>query len=56
MFLDAKKKAQNRLTDDPPRYTIGQVPCNIALYYIKPRYFFPACMVLLRPQLHQRFN
>ncbi|KAI1577276.1 UhpC Sugar phosphate permease [Pyrenophora tritici-repentis] len=26
-------------------YTIGQVPCNIALYYIKPRYFFPACMV-----------
>lgn len=26
-------------------YTIGQVPCNIALYYVKPRYFFPACMV-----------
>lgn len=26
-------------------YTIGQVPCNIALYYIKPRYFFPTCMV-----------
>jgi hypothetical protein len=26
-------------------YTIGQVPCNIALYYIKPRYFFPGCMV-----------
>ena len=28
-------------------YTIGQVPCNIALYYIKPRIFFPACMVSL---------
>ncbi|KAF2713667.1 MFS general substrate transporter [Pleomassaria siparia CBS 279.74] len=27
-------------------YTIGQVPCNIALYYIKPRFFFPACMVV----------
>jgi hypothetical protein len=26
-------------------YTIGQVPCNIALYYVKPRYFFPTCMV-----------
>ncbi|XP_014551885.1 hypothetical protein COCVIDRAFT_111699 [Bipolaris victoriae FI3] len=26
-------------------YTIGQVPCNIALYYVKPRYFFPLCMV-----------
>lgn len=26
-------------------YTIGQVPCNIALYYVKPRFFFPACMV-----------
>jgi ACS family pantothenate transporter-like MFS transporter len=26
-------------------YTIGQVPCNIALYYIKPRIFFPSCMV-----------
>lgn len=26
-------------------YTVAQVPCNIALYYIKPRYFFPACMV-----------
>ncbi|KAF1993946.1 MFS general substrate transporter [Amniculicola lignicola CBS 123094] len=27
-------------------YTIGQVPCNIALYYIKPRIFFPTCMVI----------
>ncbi|KAF1966665.1 pantothenate transporter-like protein [Bimuria novae-zelandiae CBS 107.79] len=27
-------------------YTIGQVPCNIALYYVKPRFFFPACMVI----------
>ncbi|OCK82282.1 pantothenate transporter [Lepidopterella palustris CBS 459.81] len=27
-------------------YTIGQVPCNIALYYIKPRIFFPAMMVI----------
>ncbi|PVH93768.1 pantothenate transporter-like protein [Periconia macrospinosa] len=26
-------------------YTIGQIPCNIALYYIKPRVFFPSCMV-----------
>lgn len=25
-------------------YTIGQVPCNIALYYVKPRVFFPSCM------------
>jgi ACS family pantothenate transporter-like MFS transporter len=29
-------------------YTIAQVPCNIALYYIKPRIFFPACMVSSR--------
>lgn len=28
-------------------YTIGQVPCNIALYYVKPRIFFPTCMVSL---------
>ncbi|KAJ4292735.1 hypothetical protein N0V90_009398 [Kalmusia sp. IMI 367209] len=27
-------------------YTIGQVPCNIALYYVKPRFFFPTCMVV----------
>ncbi|PSN67125.1 pantothenate transporter-like protein [Corynespora cassiicola Philippines] len=26
-------------------YTIGQVPCNIALYYIKPRIFFTSCML-----------
>jgi ACS family pantothenate transporter-like MFS transporter len=26
-------------------YTVGQVPCNIALYYVKPRIFFPSCMV-----------
>jgi hypothetical protein len=28
-------------------YTVGQVPCNIALYYVKPRIFFPTCMVRL---------
>ncbi|KAF2196711.1 MFS general substrate transporter [Delitschia confertaspora ATCC 74209] len=27
-------------------YTIGQVPCNIALYYFKPRFFFPTMMVI----------
>ncbi|KAF2107544.1 pantothenate transporter-like protein [Lophiotrema nucula] len=27
-------------------YTIGQVPCNIALYYVKPRIFFPSCMIV----------
>ncbi|KAF2494001.1 pantothenate transporter [Lophium mytilinum] len=27
-------------------YTIGQVPCNVALYYIKPRIFFPSMMVI----------
>ncbi|KAF2476097.1 MFS general substrate transporter [Lindgomyces ingoldianus] len=27
-------------------YTIGQVPCNIALYYVKPRIFLPTCMVV----------
>ena len=32
-------------------YTVAQVPCNIALYYIKPRYFFPACMVSVIPRL-----
>ncbi|KAF2177686.1 pantothenate transporter-like protein [Zopfia rhizophila CBS 207.26] len=26
-------------------YTLGQVPCNIALYYVKPKIFFPTCMV-----------
>lgn len=26
-------------------YTIGQVPCNLALYYVTPRIFLPACMV-----------
>ena len=30
-------------------YTVAQVPCNIALYYVKPRYFFPACMVSTLP-------
>jgi ACS family pantothenate transporter-like MFS transporter len=28
------------------RYTIGQVPCNIALYYVKPRIFFPTMMCI----------
>ncbi|KAI1075385.1 MFS general substrate transporter [Whalleya microplaca] len=27
-------------------YVIGQVPANLSLHYIKPRYFFPACMVV----------
>ncbi|KAI0006903.1 MFS general substrate transporter [Xylariaceae sp. FL0662B] len=26
-------------------YVIGQVPANLSLHYIKPRYFFPACML-----------
>jgi len=29
-------------------YKIAQVPCNIALYYVKPRIFFPSCMVSFR--------
>ncbi|RYO75029.1 hypothetical protein DL764_010601 [Monosporascus ibericus] len=27
-------------------YIIGQIPANLSLHYIKPRYFFPACMVI----------
>ena len=27
-------------------YIIGQVPSNLALYYIKPRIFFPLMMVV----------
>lgn len=27
-------------------YVIGQVPSNIALHHIKPRYYFPAMMIL----------
>ncbi|KIW53089.1 hypothetical protein PV05_08687 [Exophiala xenobiotica] len=27
-------------------YIVGMVPCNLALYYIKPRIFFPSMMVL----------
>ncbi|KAI0887149.1 MFS general substrate transporter [Annulohypoxylon maeteangense] len=27
-------------------YVIGQIPANLSLHYIKPRYFFPACMVI----------
>ncbi|RYP91569.1 hypothetical protein DL770_002283 [Monosporascus sp. CRB-9-2] len=27
-------------------YIIGQIPANLSLHYIKPRYFFPACMVV----------
>ena len=34
-------------------YTVAQVPCNIALYYIKPRYFFPACMVSTLPYVER---
>ncbi|KAK6950227.1 hypothetical protein Daesc_008553 [Daldinia eschscholtzii] len=25
-------------------YVIGQIPANLSLHYVKPRYFFPACM------------
>jgi len=32
-------------------YTIGQIPCNIALYYVKPRIFFPVCMVSVQGSL-----
>lgn len=27
-------------------YVIGQIPANLSLHYVKPRYFFPACMVV----------
>ncbi|RYP20833.1 hypothetical protein DL765_002567 [Monosporascus sp. GIB2] len=27
-------------------YIVGQIPANLSLHYIKPRYFFPACMVV----------
>ncbi|KAF3065162.1 Pantothenate transporter liz1 [Daldinia childiae] len=27
-------------------YVIGQIPANLSLHYIKPRYFFPACMFI----------
>lgn len=27
-------------------YIVGQVPSNLALYYVKPRIFFPAMMVI----------
>ncbi|KAI1397931.1 MFS general substrate transporter [Hypoxylon fuscum] len=27
-------------------YVIGQIPANLSLHYIKPRYFFPSCMVV----------
>ncbi|KAI2469299.1 MFS general substrate transporter [Annulohypoxylon bovei var. microspora] len=27
-------------------YVIGQIPANLSLHYIKPRYFFPACMLV----------
>ncbi|OTB06794.1 hypothetical protein M426DRAFT_318505 [Hypoxylon sp. CI-4A] len=27
-------------------YVIGQIPANLSLHYVKPRYFFPACVVI----------
>ncbi|RYP63667.1 hypothetical protein DL771_009155 [Monosporascus sp. 5C6A] len=27
-------------------YIIGQIPANLSLHYVKPRYFFPVCMVV----------
>jgi ACS family pantothenate transporter-like MFS transporter len=27
-------------------YTVGQVPCNLALYHLKPRIFFPGMMMV----------
>ncbi|KAI2630839.1 MFS general substrate transporter [Hypoxylon sp. NC1633] len=27
-------------------YVIGQIPANLSLHFIKPRYFFPACMIV----------
>ncbi|KAI1325225.1 MFS general substrate transporter [Xylariaceae sp. FL0255] len=27
-------------------YVVGQVPANLSLYYIRPRIFFPGCMVV----------
>ncbi|XDG00588.1 hypothetical protein ABKA04_000203 [Annulohypoxylon sp. FPYF3050] len=27
-------------------YVIGQIPANLSLHYIKPRYFFPGCMII----------
>ncbi len=27
-------------------YVIGQIPANLSLHYIKPRLFFPSCMVI----------
>ncbi|KAI5868168.1 MFS general substrate transporter [Durotheca rogersii] len=27
-------------------YVVGQIPANLSLHYLKPRYFFPACMVI----------
>ncbi|KAH9903556.1 MFS general substrate transporter [Xylariomycetidae sp. FL2044] len=27
-------------------YVVGQIPANLSLHYVKPRYFFPACMIV----------
>ncbi|KAI0441711.1 major facilitator superfamily domain-containing protein [Xylaria telfairii] len=27
-------------------YVVGQIPANLSLYYVRPRVFFPACMVV----------
>ncbi|KAH8157571.1 hypothetical protein CIB48_g10673 [Xylaria polymorpha] len=27
-------------------YVVGQIPANLSLYYVRPRIFFPACMVV----------
>ena len=29
-----------------PSYVLGQIPSNLSLHYVKPRYFFPAMMVV----------
>jgi MFS transporter, ACS family, pantothenate transporter len=33
-------------TDPVSRYIIGQIPSNLALHYVKPRYFFPTMMFI----------
>lgn len=30
----------------PSGYVIGQIPSNLALYYIKPRIFFPSMLIV----------
>ncbi|KID94554.1 pantothenate transporter, partial [Metarhizium majus ARSEF 297] len=35
-----------KLTDTFRSYVIGQVPSNLSLHYVKPRFWFPAMMIL----------